>query len=167
MKKIILSIILVLVLFIGYYKLLTFFVVKCDEQGQFGDMFGALNAFFTGMAFLGVIYSIIQQNQIIEQNSKQIQQNELEYKTDLRINALSTLININQNKYSQIKDINHIEANQLQKKIISLTEELEDIGYEIINIESNTGEIHNENIKVISLKKLLDKTFECKWTDPN
>ena len=125
MKKIILSIILVLVLFIGYYKLLTFFVVKCDEQGQFGDMFGALNAFFTGMAFLGVIYSIIQQNQIIEQNSKQIQQNELEYKTDLRINALSTLININQNKYSQIKDINHIEANQLQKKIISLTEELE------------------------------------------
>jgi hypothetical protein len=55
---------------------------------------------------------------------------------------------------------------------VSLTEELEDIGYEIINIESNTGEIHNdeihnENIKVISLKKLLDKTFECKWTDPN
>jgi hypothetical protein len=55
---------------------------------------------------------------------------------------------------------------------VSLTEELEDIGYEIINIESNTGEIHNdeihnENIKVISLKKLLDKTLECKWTDPN
>jgi hypothetical protein len=50
---------------------------------------------------------------------------------------------------------------------VSLTEELKDIGYEIINIESNTGEIHNENIKVISLKKLLDKTFECKWTDPN
>lgn len=50
---------------------------------------------------------------------------------------------------------------------VLLTEELKDIGYEIINIESNTGEIHNENIKVISLKKLLDKTFECKWTDPN
>ena len=50
---------------------------------------------------------------------------------------------------------------------VSLTEELKDIGYEIIDIQSNTGNIHNENIKVISLKKLLDKTFECKWTDPN
>jgi hypothetical protein len=50
---------------------------------------------------------------------------------------------------------------------VSLTEELKNIGYEIIKIESNRGQIHNENVKVISLKKLLDKTFECTWTDPN
>ncbi len=49
---------------------------------------------------------------------------------------------------------------------VSLTEELNDIGYEIVDIQSQTGEIHNQKIKVISLKKLLDKTFDCKWTTP-
>ncbi|MDY7008365.1 MAG: hypothetical protein SWX82_31695 [Cyanobacteriota bacterium] len=49
---------------------------------------------------------------------------------------------------------------------VSLTEELNNIGYEIVDIESQTGEIHNQNIKVISLKKLLDKTFDCQWTTP-
>ncbi|NEP03439.1 MAG: hypothetical protein F6K34_00525 [Okeania sp. SIO4D6] len=49
---------------------------------------------------------------------------------------------------------------------VSLTEELNNIGYEIIKIESQTGEIHNQNIKVISLKKLLDHTFDCQWTTP-
>jgi hypothetical protein len=49
---------------------------------------------------------------------------------------------------------------------VSLTEELEEIGYEITDIQSRTGEIHNGNIKVISLKKLLDKTFNCEWTTP-
>ncbi|WP_287289434.1 hypothetical protein, partial [Okeania sp. SIO2B9] len=49
---------------------------------------------------------------------------------------------------------------------VSFTEELNDIGYEIVDIESQTGEIHNQNIKVISLKKLLDHTFDCQWTTP-
>lgn len=49
---------------------------------------------------------------------------------------------------------------------VCLTEELKDIGYEIVNIQSISGEIHNANIKVISLKKLLDKTFDCEWITP-
>lgn len=49
---------------------------------------------------------------------------------------------------------------------VSLKEELIDIGYEIVNIQSQTGEIHNQDIQVISLSKLLDKTFDCEWTTP-
>jgi hypothetical protein len=49
---------------------------------------------------------------------------------------------------------------------ISLPEELNGIGYEIIEIQSRTGECHGRNIKVISLKKLLDKTFTCQWETP-
>ena len=49
---------------------------------------------------------------------------------------------------------------------VSLKEELIDIGYEIVDIQSQTGEIHNQDIQVISLKKLLDKTFNCAWTTP-
>lgn len=43
---------------------------------------------------------------------------------------------------------------------------LKDVGYEIIKIQSKLGEIHNGNIQVISLKKLLDKTFQCDWITP-
>ncbi|MGD1701714.1 ATP-binding protein [Dapis sp. BLCC M229] len=50
---------------------------------------------------------------------------------------------------------------------VSLTEKLNDIGYEIVDIQRQTGEDpHPRNIKVISLKKLLDKTFDCTWITP-
>ena len=49
---------------------------------------------------------------------------------------------------------------------VSLTEELKDIGYEIVDIQSKTGQIYNASIKVISLKNLLNKTFDCEWTIP-
>jgi len=49
---------------------------------------------------------------------------------------------------------------------ISLIPELDGIGYEIINIESRAGEPHGGNVKVISLKKLICKTFRCIWTTP-
>lgn len=32
-----------------------------EEKGQFGDMFGALNALFAGLAFAGIIYALILQ----------------------------------------------------------------------------------------------------------
>ncbi|MGD1713614.1 ATP-binding protein [Dapis sp. BLCC M172] len=49
---------------------------------------------------------------------------------------------------------------------VSLTEELDDIGYEIVEIQSQTGKPHYENIKVISLYKLLKKTFDCQFITP-
>jgi hypothetical protein len=36
------------------------------ERGQFGDMFGALNALFSGLAFAGIIYTIRQQKEELE-----------------------------------------------------------------------------------------------------
>jgi len=32
-----------------------------EARGQFGDMFGAINALFSGLAFLGVVYAILLQ----------------------------------------------------------------------------------------------------------
>jgi hypothetical protein len=45
-------------------------------------------------------------------------------------------------------------------------EELEGIGYEIIDIQSRDGDYHGGKVKVISLKKLLDITFDCVWVTP-
>jgi hypothetical protein len=49
---------------------------------------------------------------------------------------------------------------------ISYTQELNQIGYEIINIRSREGDFYPGKVKVISLKRLLDKTFNCKWVTP-
>jgi Histidine kinase-, DNA gyrase B-, and HSP90-like ATPase len=49
---------------------------------------------------------------------------------------------------------------------IHCTEELHGLGYEIINIQSRDGEYHGGKVKVISLKNLLDKTFDCEWVTP-
>jgi len=49
---------------------------------------------------------------------------------------------------------------------VSLPEELNGIGYKIINIQGLDGQWDGGEIKVISLKKLIDKTFNCQWDTP-
>lgn len=50
--------------------------------------------------------------------------------------------------------------------VISFTEELDGIGYEIVNIHSREGENYEGKVKVVSLKNLLIKTFDCQWASP-
>ena len=40
---------------------MVFFVEDCNVRGTFGDQFGAVNALFSGLAFTGLIYTIILQ----------------------------------------------------------------------------------------------------------
>jgi hypothetical protein len=49
---------------------------------------------------------------------------------------------------------------------ISYTEELNGIGYQIIKIYNQEGQFYAGKVNVISLKKLLDKTFDCEWVTP-
>jgi hypothetical protein len=49
---------------------------------------------------------------------------------------------------------------------ISYTDKLKEIGYQIINIYSRDGDFYPGKVNVISLKKLLDKTFNCEWFTP-
>lgn len=69
LKKIIGSLVLFVVIFsVGIW------VVFPDmaSRGQFGDMFGVVNAIFSGLAFLGVIYAVI-----LQQKELQLQRKEL------------------------------------------------------------------------------------------
>jgi hypothetical protein len=44
------------------------------KAGQFGDMFGALNTFFTGLALAGVVYSIREQRRQLEIAEKELKE---------------------------------------------------------------------------------------------
>jgi mannitol-specific phosphotransferase system IIBC component len=40
-----------------------FYFVGADNRGTFGDMFGAANALFSGLAFVGLVFAILQQRE--------------------------------------------------------------------------------------------------------
>lgn len=51
-----------------------------SKPGTFGDMFGALNTLFTGLALAGVIISNVLQNQDLKLQREEIEQNRVELK---------------------------------------------------------------------------------------
>lgn len=45
-----------------------------ESRGVFGDSFGAMNALFSGLAFAGVVYAILQQNESRDQQARALEQ---------------------------------------------------------------------------------------------
>lgn len=54
-----------------------FFGKESNDRGTFGDMFGAANALFTGLSFVGLIVTIL-----LQRKDLNIQRNELQKQTD-------------------------------------------------------------------------------------
>lgn len=65
-KKIILIIFVLLITHVvfGFVVYLSF--GTWSDRGTFGDIFGGLNSFFSGLAFFGVIYAILLQKEALE-----------------------------------------------------------------------------------------------------
>lgn len=64
--------------------LLSIFIIphcfqKWEERGQFGDMFGAVNALFSGLAFAGVIIAILLQRKELELQREELEQTRREF----------------------------------------------------------------------------------------
>lgn len=131
-KLILLSAIVILLWgFSGYltYKL----IPEWSDRGTFGDMFGAINGLFSGLAFAALIYTIILQRQEIQMNRDEIKMNRKELKKSAvaqeeqvkqthlasKINAFSTVINYyniqvgNSNNSSEL-----IEKARLKRKAL-------------------------------------------------
>lgn len=99
-------ILLVLIIWTGSAFLIFYGLDSWPERGTFGDLFGAVNALFSGLAFAGLIYTIILQKEDIEIQRKEIAQNRAELKKSAnaqkqqveqmkltaRLDALKTLI---------------------------------------------------------------------------
>lgn len=69
--------------FVLFVMLLSAFLIfKCingwEHRGQFGDLFGVVNALFSGLAFAGLIITIRQQHLVLEYQRQAIIQTQLE-----------------------------------------------------------------------------------------
>ncbi len=57
---------------------ITTYLDDWSDRGTFGDLFGAVNALFSGLAFAALIYTIVLQRDEISQNRKEIIHNRKE-----------------------------------------------------------------------------------------
>lgn len=120
-----------------------------EARGQFGDMFGGLNAIFSGLAFLGVIYAVLLQRTELELQRKELEltrkelartaeaqelsQKELSkqaisLKATAKLNGLSALLQ----RYSSLRSDAYVSrdsygAMEWNKKAQEVTKRIEDI----------------------------------------
>ncbi len=130
-----------------------YLVPNWSDRGTVGDMFGAVNALYSGLAFVGLIYTIIMQREEIQLNRQEIEMNRKELKksanaqlqsqkalqdqvlqTNLttKINAMSTIINYyniqiaNPNNSAEIVERAKLKRKKLIHAIDELIEGVED-----------------------------------------
>lgn len=94
-KWVIPSFIIVLSVWILSGSIIYFYFSDWQNRGAFGDMFGAINALFSGFAFLGVIITIFLQKKELEYQREELIQtrNELKKSTIAQENSEKALRN--------------------------------------------------------------------------
>ncbi|MFT5238430.1 MAG: hypothetical protein ACI9M9_002038 [Flavobacteriaceae bacterium] len=73
-------IVLVLIIWILSTVLIIFGLDNWSDRGTFGDLFGAVNSLFSGLAFAGLIYTIVLQKQDLKLQRNEIALNRAELK---------------------------------------------------------------------------------------
>ncbi len=129
--------------------LIMVFLSEWSDRGTFGDLFGAVNALFSALAFAVLIYTIILQREEIKQNRAEIVLNrkELEKSAKLqrkaqevlirqveqthlsaKMNAMRTLVDYYNNQISNPKSTEEVieRAKQKRKQIIVQIDQLID-----------------------------------------
>lgn len=95
-RKNILAILIVVVIIIWGLSavFIMLYLPEWSDRGTFGDLFGAVNALFSALAFAVLIYTIILQREEIKQNRAEIVLNrkELEKSSKLQLKSQEVLI---------------------------------------------------------------------------
>lgn len=147
------AILTVTLLWIGSGFLIYYASDNWADRGTIGDMFGAVNALFSGLAFAGLMYTIILQREEIKLNRDEIVNNRKELAKSVKtqqksqaalkqqvaqthltakINAITTVINYHtsqiesSNTKPEIVDIARVKRRALIKQIDELIDGLED-----------------------------------------
>jgi len=111
-----LSLVLIFLFFVLYFFGVRHFYPIIEERAYFGDMFGGISALLSGLAFLGVIYTVLLQREELQLQRKELEltRNELErtaeaqekseralskqaesLKITAKLNGLSSILNFN------------------------------------------------------------------------
>ncbi len=149
-NSILIKLILLVVIIWGVSAILImFFLSEWSDRGTFGDLFGAVNALFSALAFAVLIYTIILQREEIKQNREEIVLNRKELEKSGKIqrksqevlirqveqthlsakmNAMRTLVDYYNNQISNTKSTEEVieKSKQKRKQIIVQIDQLID-----------------------------------------
>jgi len=140
---IILVIVIWLCTFWGVYKSLP----TWTDRGQFGDLFGSINALFSGFAFAGIIYTIYLQKKELSLQREELKLQREEMKASRAV--LSTQAKTQDDMYQV--SIAQIRVNAQQASIEALK-----ISAESRNPDSRDQEIKDINLIADEIKKIAD-----------
>ena len=87
-------IVLVLIIWILSTVLIITGIDNWPDRGTFGDLFGAVNALFSGLAFAGLIYTIVLQKEdlALQRNEIALNRKELKKTAKAQVNSEKALI---------------------------------------------------------------------------
>lgn len=138
--SILVATVFVLVTFIGVW----YWQYDKESRGTFGDLFGSVNALYSGLAFIGVVYAMLLQKEELKLQREELKETreQLERSADAQVKTELQLAK--QNRF-----------NQITAQLNASTALLEFYSREIINARSidSTG-----NSYQIANKKYRDKT---------
>lgn len=124
----IIAVLVVVIIWILNWVLLWYFNSKSDERGQFGDMFGSVNALFSGLAFAFLIYTIwLQREELkLQREELKLQREALELQADELKRQADELAKTAEIQAKTLDlQISQIEAAQEQVKEEKLRRELQ------------------------------------------
>lgn len=123
-------------------------------RGQFGDMFGALNSLFSGLAFAGIIYALLIQRKDFELQRKdykrtneelqrateaQNKQAVIMYKT-AQLTALTALAEAYRNEIETLTN-QRLDNREAREKFADITSKIKMLTDEMINSISQTNSV--------------------------
>jgi len=157
--------------YLNYYSLKD---LKPDDRGTFGDMFGSINALFSGLAFAGIIFTILLQRKELEYQREELKETREEFKTQnetLKIqrfeNTFFNLLNIHHQIVSDIDFTYYKKKERERANFAKVDEEKESVtitGRDVFRFRYN--KIHAElKSKPQNYKQIYLKHYEDAQTD--
>jgi hypothetical protein len=107
------------------------------DRGTFGDMFGAVNALFSGLAFAGVIYALLLQHEEIEQAKAAFLHNAQAQKDTAQLQALTLL-------FQEYKQLSEEKNDEINKRIGIVSSDLS------LRLEKERNEIIEKRDQIFS-----------------
>lgn len=124
--------IIILIVWILTFIVIRFSFSDYEKMGQFGDLFGCVNALFSGLAFAGLIYTIYLQKNELYNTKKELEKTEEKQELQLKLyllnsklTAYSIILNPQAGMKNRVIDNTNIQEDDVKKKFICTLNEIE------------------------------------------
>lgn len=148
-KTLFIGVVFVILAWILSAVIIYYITPNWSDRGTIGDMFGAVNALFSGLAFAALIYTITLQREEIHMNRAEIELNRKELKKSATAQ---------QNSQKALKE--QVVQTHLTAKINAMSTVINYYNTQIANINNSSELIEKARLKRRQLIKQMDELID-------